>query len=182
MYSAIEKYDVRDYKKEVAWNGSSYMWEKNAAKCFSNLKYNQKLVDRYSCTGQAACWVISDVTWFGLPLIFRKKVWENQLETWAKEGFWDNLQNGMKQAVKLFNEEYPELDYELEYNRIDDIRGDEMLDVLELSSILTGYKGKLYWDAQDNWVIDNADNPDGWGHAIRFVKGWKVAWEWKTAK
>ena len=172
MNSAIEKYDDRDYMEMIVWNNDKFTWEENAAKTFSNIKYNQKLVDRYSCTWQAACGVISDVTWFALPLSFRKKVWENQLKTWAREKFGDSIINWVKQAVKLFNIENPELPYTLEYYRIRGIKKISMLHILNGSSILTWYKGSLLRDAQDNWIIDNIDNPDGWGHSIRIVKGW----------
>ena len=174
--SAIEKYDNRDYKEELIWDiWNKYQWEKNAIWCFSNIKYNQLYVDRYSCTWQAACWVISDVTNFALPLSFRRTVWQNQLNTWAKEWMWDYVQNWMKQAVKLFNEEFKELPFKLEYFRIEDIRKDEIFNVLKNSSILTWYRGSLFSDSQDNWVIDNTDNSWNWWHAIRIVKAWK---EW----
>ena len=153
-------------------------------KCFSNIKYNQKLVNNYSCTGQAACWVISDATglrqdvldptahnWTFLPLSFRKKVWERQLETGATEGFGDSLKNWMVQAIKLFNEEFPELPYTFKIVRIRDLKNVDVLKaVLKESSIHTGYTWKLLGDAQDNWVIDEPNNVDWGGHSIRIVK------------
>ena len=167
MYSAIEKYDDRDFTEEIAGKELTL-----TAKTFSNIKYNQKLVDNYSCTGQAACWVISDVTNYALPLSFRKKVWERQLETWATSKG-DYLQNWMKQAVKLFNEENPELPYTLKYYRIDVLKNvKDLMSVLGHSSIQTGYGGSLKEDAQDNWIIDNNDHKDWYGHAIRIIKAW----------
>lgn len=166
MNSAIEKYDSRDYIEEIAGKEMTY-----TAKTFSNIKYNQLLVDKYSCTGQAACGVISDVTGYALPLSFRQKVWERQIETWAVEWRGDYLQNWMKQAVKLFNEENPELPYTLKYYRISDLKNSkQLLAILNHSSIQTGYTGALKADAQDNWIIDNNDNKDWYGHSIRFVK------------
>lgn len=176
VFSAIEKYDKRDYIEELSGEDVSfYLGEQNAVWCFSNIKYNQKLVDKYSCTWQAACGVISDVTWFALPLDFRKDVWAAQLLTTAKPWVWDYLQNWIKQAVKLFNEQFPELPYKLEYYRVDDVRSDKILKILSTSSILTWYKWSLYSDAQDNWIIDNNDNKNWSWHAIRIVKAWK---EW----
>lgn len=168
--------DKKDYQEEITWI------ESNEAKCFSNIKYNQKLVDNYSCTGQAACWVISDVTGFMLPLSFRKKVWEKQLETWAVEGKWDYTQNGMKQAVKLFNEDFPEYPYKLEYYRNTNIKNKMVVDYIlsnVWSSLLCSYGWSLYKDAQDNWVINNTDNKDWFGHAVRIVKSYVEKWVWK---
>ncbi len=172
-YSAIEKYDSRDFIEEMAWKE----WGK-VAKTFSNIKYNQKLVDSYSCTGQAACGAISDVTGYALPLSFRKKVWERQLETGAIPWRGDYLQNWVKQAVKLFNEENPELPYKLAYYRVEKVRNiDIMMNVLNESSVVTWYTASFKVDSQDNWIIDNIDNPDGGGHAIRIVKGTR---KWKS--
>lgn len=169
MYSAIEKYDRRDFEEEIVWNNS----KKKESKTFSNIKYNQKLVDDYSCTWAAAIGVISDVTGYALPLSFREQVWENQLNTWAKEGFGDTIQNGMKQAVKLFNEEFKELPYSLKYYRISNIKDIiKLLRVLKISSIQTWYTWNLRADAEDNWIIDNTNNPNGSGHCIRIVKAW----------
>ena len=166
MNSAIEKYYDTDYTEEIAGKEMTY-----TAKTFSNIKYNQKLVDKYSCTGQAACWVISDVTGYALPLSFRQKVWERQIETWAVEWKGDYLQNWMKQAVKLFNEENPELPYMLKYYRINDLKNSkQLLAILSHSSIQTGYTGALKEDAQDNWIIDNNDNVKWFGHAVRLIK------------
>jgi hypothetical protein len=50
-YSSIEQYYDSDYTEEIAWKEITV-----SAKTFSNIKYNQKLVSNYSCTGQAACW------------------------------------------------------------------------------------------------------------------------------
>ncbi len=166
MYSAIEQYDDRDFTEEIVWKEMTY-----TAKTFSNIKYNQKLVDKYSCTWQAACGVISDVTGYALPLSFRKEVWNKQLESGAVEWKWDYISNWMKQAVKLFNEENPELPYTLKYYRITNIKNSkQLLAILNHSSIQTGYTGALKADAQDNWIIDNNDNVDWFGHAIRIVK------------
>lgn len=163
--------DIRDHIEEFIWNSEEDF--KLEVKFFSNIKYNQKLVDRYSCTSAAAIWVISDVTWFALPKSFREQVWENQLKTWAKKGFWDTIQNWMKQSVKLFNKEFPELPYFLEYKRLDDVRDvKKIFDVLKVSSISTWYRWSLRKDAEDNWVIDNPDNKDWAGHCIRIVKAW----------
>lgn len=159
-------YEDRDWQEELSGSSSLY-W-----KAFNGIIYNQKLVDRYSCTGQAACGVISDVTGAPLPLSFRKQVWENQIKTGAVNWRWDYAKNGIKQAVKLFNEEFPELPYKLGYYRIDNIRDyNKVAQILNWgSSILTGYKWSLYSDAQDNGVIDNNDNPNWGGHIIRIVK------------
>ena len=165
-YSSIEQYYDSDYTEEIAWKEIAV-----SAKTFSNIKYNQKLVSNYSCTGQAACWVISDVTGYALPLSFRKDVWERQLETWAVEWKGDYLQNWMKQAVKLFNEENPELPFTLKYYRINDLKNyKQLLAILNHSSIQTGYTGALKEDAQDNWIIDNNDNVKWFGHAVRLIK------------
>jgi len=180
MYSAIEKYDDRDYVEKV------WKTESKTAKCFSNIIYNQKLVDNYSCTGQAASWVISDATGLKqavidkiamngtiLPLSFRREVWENQLKTWAVEGFGDSVLNWIKQAVKLFNSNTPELNYYLEYFRIANIKDFNMLvNALSHSSVITGFKGSLYKDSQDNGIIDVDDNAGNNGHCIRIVKVW----------
>jgi len=112
-----------------------------------------------------------------LPLSFRKRVRERQLETWATAKG-DYLQNWMKQAVKLFNEESPELPYILKYYRISDLKNvRQLMSILNHSSIHTGYTGALYEDAQDNGVIDNPDNKDGYGHSIRIVKAWYEGWK-----
>ena len=171
MYSAIEKYDDRDYQEEFAWSTD---WE-IYWKCFSNIKYNQKLVDDFSCTWQASDWTISDVINWPLPLSFRKDTWARQLKTWAKEWFWDGVWNWVKQAVKQFNEENPELPYFLEYFRISNIKNAHQVAYIlnKYSSIVTWYKWALYSDAQDNGIIDNIDNPDGNGHCIRIVKIWE---------
>lgn len=169
--------DKRDFTEDISWISQEY------AKCFSNIKYNQKLVDNYSCTGQAACWVISDVTGFMLPLSFRKKVWEKQLETGAIEWKWDYTQNGMKQAVKLFNEEFTEYPYKLEYYRNTNIKNKMVLDYIlsdVKSSLLCSYGWSLYNDAQDNWVVNNTDNKDWFGHAVRIVKSYMEDWKWKV--
>lgn len=180
--SAIEWYDKRDYKEEIAWS------DKLEGKCFSNIIYNQKFVDPYSCTGQASCWAISDITWLKqevidkaaanwtiLPLSFRKRVWENQLKTWAVEWVGDTVLNWVKQAVKLFNEENPELSYKLAYYRISNIQDvNKLIEILEgWSSVITWYDGYLRGDAEDNWVIDNSSNKKGLWHCIRIVKAWK---------
>lgn len=174
MYSAIEKYDDRDFIEEFAWS-NEVNW-----KCFSNIKYNQKLINNYSCTGQASAWCISDIINWPLPLSFRKSIWERQLKTWAIKGYWDTVLNWVKQAVKQFNEDNPELPYSLAYYRIRNIKNTTHLAYIlnEYSSVITWFKGKLYEDSQDNWVIDNTDNPDGTGHCIRIVKVWE---ENKTA-
>lgn len=167
--SAIEKYDHRDFQDNefLAWK----LWDKDVYKCFSNIKYNQKEVDNYSCTGQASCGVISDVTNIILPLSFREKVWKKQLETGAVPWVWDYFQNWMKQAVKLFNEEYwKHLDYELEYIKFK-ITTHNIMKVLDSwSSFFFWIKAQWFNDSQDNWIIDNPDNKDWWGHAIRWVK------------
>lgn len=171
MYSAIEKYDDRDYIEEFTWSSEWELFWKN----FSNYKYNQKFVDPYSCTGQAADGCISDVINWPLPLSFRKDTWARQLKTWAIEWFWDTIQNWVKQSVKQFNEEYPELPFRLEYYRIKNIKNIHQLAYIlnNFSSVITWYKGSLYSDAQDNGIIDNIDNPDGNGHCIRIVKIWE---------
>ena len=66
-YWAIEKYDDRDFQDKdlLAWDVKQDVY-----KCYSWIIYNQREVDRYSCTGQAWCWVISDFTWLFLPLCF----------------------------------------------------------------------------------------------------------------
>tara|TARA_R110002051_G_C8621007_1_gene483341 strand:+ start:340 stop:480 length:141 start_codon:yes stop_codon:yes gene_type:complete len=46
MYSAIEKYDKKDSEEELLGNETI----KKESKTFSNIKYNQTLVDNYSCT------------------------------------------------------------------------------------------------------------------------------------
>ena len=167
-YAAIEKYDNRDWEEELLWNETK------------NIIYNQKLVDPYSCTWAGAEWTISDVTGYALPLSFRKKVWENQLKTGAKEWFGDTIQNWVKQAVNLFNEEFPELPYKLTYYRISNIKNQiKLLRTLKISSIVTWYSWNLRGDAEDNGVIDNIDNVDGSGHCIRIVKAW---YEWKILK
>jgi hypothetical protein len=57
----------------------------------------------------------------------------------------------MKQAVKLFNEENPELPFTLKYYRISDLKDSkQLLAILNHSSIQTGYTGALKEDAQDN--------------------------------
>lgn len=174
--------DNRDFVEEFVWQDQYNYW-----KCFSNKIYNQDFVDRYSCTSSAAIWCISDVTglqeevddptainWTMLTLSFRKKAWQRQLETGAIPGRWDYVQNWVKQAVKLFNEEFPELDYYLAYYRIDDLKDfSKVISILNNgSSIVTGYTSSMYADAQDNGRIDNNDNKDGWGHCIRWVKAW----------
>ncbi len=170
MKSCIEKYDDRDYTEEA---GALEAPITSVVKTFSNIKQNQKLVDRYSCTWAAACGVIADVTGFAMSLSFRKQVWKNQLKTGAKKWFGDTLINWMKQAVKLFNKEFPELPYTLEYKRVVNTKNPIMLmRVLNISSIHTGFKGDLFGDSQDNGVIDNVDNPNGSWHAIRIVKAW----------
>ena len=176
MYSAIEKYDKKDSEEELLGNETI----KKESKTFSNIKYNQTLVDNYSCTWAAAIGVISDVTKFALPLSFRKKVWNNQLETGAKEWFGDTINNWMKQAVKLFNKEFPELPYTLAYYRIDNIKNVvKLLRTLKVSSIQTWYTGALFDDAQEDGIINNPDNRDGAGHCIRIVKAW---YDWKILK
>lgn len=168
--SCIEHYDDRDYIEEA---GALEAPITSVVKTFSNVIQNQKLVDNYSCTWAAACGVIADVTGFAMSLSFREKVWDNQLKTGATEGYWDAISNWMKQAVKLFNKEFPELPYKLEYYRISDIRNPiTLLRVLAISSIQTGYTGKLKADAQDNGIIDEVDNVDWGGHCIRIVKAW----------
>lgn len=170
MYSCIEQYDDRDYVEEFAWSNE---WELYW-KCFSNYKYNQKLVDPFSCTGQASNWAISDAINSVLPLSFRKETWERQKQTWAVEWFWDTVLNWVKQAVKQFNEENPELPFTLEFYRIKDIKNVYHLAFIlnNHSSVVTWYKWNLRPDAEDNWVIDNIDNSgDNW-HCIRIVKVW----------
>lgn len=166
--------DKRDFTEEiVAWSDDDF-----GAKVFDGYMYNQKLVDNYSCTGQAACQMITSFTWIVLPLSFRKKVWERQLQTGAKEGFGDYTQNGVKQAVKLFNEivekEYPELGYKLEYfrTRIDDALIRDYI-LKEWSPIVLTYKWSLFSDAQDNGIIDNEDNVGNGGHVVTGVKIYK---------
>ena len=160
--------DVRDFTEEIAWS------EYPDAKCFQWAMYNQKLVHNYSCTGQAACQTITNATWIILPLCFRKKVWERQLETWATEKG-DYTQNGVKQAVKLFNEEFPELEYKLQYFRTTMAKTSSVRNfILEKgSSIVMTFKGSLYADWQDNWIIDNPNNSGNGGHVISVVRNYK---------
>lgn len=169
--------DKNDYQEEIAWSESSdFGW-----KCFNGYIYNQKLVDNYSCTGQATCQMITSFTWIILPLSFRKKVWERQLKTWAVPGKWDYTQNWVKQAVKLFNEivdqEYPEYWKKLEYFRtnIDNYLIRETI-LKNWSPIVLSYKGSLYSDSQDNGIIDNQDNKDWWGHVVTDVRILKENW------
>lgn len=180
MYSAIEKYDKRDYIEEF-WgiDTSQYEWEENAVATFSNIKYNQNLVDDYSCTWQAGCWVISDVTKYAVSLTNRQSVWNKQLLTWAKEWYWDSILNWVKQAVKDFNKDNPELPFTLEYFRIENIKSDALFEVLKQSSIITGYRGRLRSDAEDNWIIDNPDHDWENGHSIRLIKAWLENWKKK---
>lgn len=160
--------DARDFTEEIAW--SDYP----DAKCFQWAMYNQKLVHDYSCTGQAACQTITNVTWIILPLCFRKKVWERQLETWATEK-WDYTQNWVKQSVRLFNEEFPELNYKLQYFRLKQAKTSSVRNfILEKgSSIVMTYKGSLGSDAQDNWIIDNPNNTWSGGHVVSIVRNYK---------
>lgn len=164
-YSAIEKYDERDY---LAWDE---LKEKN--KKTNRVKkihqYNQKLVDDYSCTTHAATWVISDFTGHKFSLSFIKAVFERQKKTTFKEWVWDYFSNWIKQAVKEYNA-IAQIEDQLEYARIP-LTEENIKKVIDSGSwAMCGYKWRLYQDAQDNWVIDNPDNPNGGGHCIRIVK------------
>lgn len=175
IYWSIEKYDDRDYTEKL-W--SSWVEER---KFFSNIIYNQKLVDNYSCTWCASLWSITDITWFKFPLFIQQLIWDNQLKTWAKKGFWDTFLNWVKQATKIFNLIYsPVVWYKLEYLRATNLNLETISEILKTSSIITWYYWVKQSDAQDNWVVDILDNNWTAWHCIRLVKLFKDDWIWNV--
>lgn len=171
LNSTIEHYDDRDY---ILWWDSlkpiSPQIKEGRMRYLTTHQYNQNLIDRYSCTTHASVWVISDFLWQKLSQDFIKKVLERQKKTWFRSWIWDKFSNWIKQAIKEHNAN-PDIENWLEYFRVK-LTEENIKSVISgvWSSIVAWYKGSLRADAEDNGIIDNIDNRDGYWHCIRIVK------------